>query len=110
MKPTAAGSHAGVDRSADIWIDGARSDQKLAATMTPPVNPSMTSRTFRFSRRTKKTREAPIAVSAQVKRVAASACWTAVHSPKRAQRSLAITAAYRHVSEAGNTRQGGREG
>lgn len=46
MNPAAAGSQAGQPRSAAIAIDGASSDQKLAAIITPPAKPSITSRNF----------------------------------------------------------------
>ncbi len=44
--PMKGGSHPGYPSSSDIDIAGARSDQKLAAIITPPANPSITSRTF----------------------------------------------------------------
>jgi hypothetical protein len=40
-KPIRGGSHPGFPRSSDIDIAGARSDQKLAAIITPPANPSI---------------------------------------------------------------------
>ena len=73
-KPTAAGIHfmVGYNRS-DISIAGFSSDQKLAATITPPVKPSIGSRTPRFMLLKKKTNEAPAAVTNQVNVVAMSA-------------------------------------
>lgn len=48
----------------------------LAATITPPVKPSMPSMAFRWMFLNKKTKEAPAAVTSQVKRVAYSAART----------------------------------
>jgi hypothetical protein len=72
--PTAAGIqlHPGYSLS-EISMEGASSDQKLAATITPPVNPSIGSRTERCMVRKKKTMEAPKAVTNQVKVVANTA-------------------------------------
>ena len=53
-----------------ISIPGANNDQKLAATITPPVNPSMPSNQARFIVLKKNTKEAPKAVSPQVNTVA----------------------------------------
>ena len=53
-----------------ISIPGANKLQKLAATITPPVNPKSPSRRARFISLTKKTNDAPRAVSPQVNRVA----------------------------------------
>jgi hypothetical protein len=49
------------------------SDQKLAATITPPVNPSIGSKTARLIDLKKKTSEAPRAVTSHVKVVAIKA-------------------------------------
>lgn len=54
-------------------MDGFNNDQKLAATITPPVNPSMGSRTLLWRVLKKKTSEAPSAVTNQVNKVAMSA-------------------------------------
>ena len=53
-----------------ISMAGASSDQKLAAIITPPVNPSIPSRALRFKSFTTKTNEAPSAVTNQVNVVA----------------------------------------
>jgi hypothetical protein len=55
---------------------GAKSDQKLAAIITPPVNPSMVSKTALLMLLKKKTREAPKAVKNQVNKVASNAALT----------------------------------
>ena len=57
----------------DISIAGARSDQKLAAIITPAANPSMPSMTLLLGWRLTNTNDAPSAVSPQVKSVAVSA-------------------------------------
>ena len=53
-----------------ISMAGASSDQKLAAIITPPVNPSIPSRARRFKSFTTNTSDAPKAVTNQVKVVA----------------------------------------
>ena len=53
-----------------ISIPGAKRLQKLAATITPPVKPSKPSKSARFIPLTKKTSEAPKAVSPHVNSVA----------------------------------------
>jgi hypothetical protein len=55
-------------------MDGRRSDQKLAAIITPAANPIMTSRSRRFTLRVRKTTEAPKAVTNQVKDPASRDC------------------------------------
>ena len=55
------------------WMEGANKDQKLAAIITPPVNPSEISNTFLFEELKKKTKPDPIAVIIQVKIPARSA-------------------------------------
>jgi hypothetical protein len=55
---------------------GARRLQKLAATITPPVNPNVPSKKVLFIVLKKKTQDAPIAVKAQVNNVAKNAPWT----------------------------------
>ena len=67
-----------------IAIPGAKRLQKLAATITPPVKPSIPSRTARFMFLKKKTNEAPNAVNPQVKIVAYSAPKTGSVSSKKA--------------------------
>ena len=75
-KPIAGGKNDGkVDCPNSFWtstasIAGAINDQKLAAIITPPVNPKAISRTFLFEPLNKKTRAAPIAVMIQVNRPA----------------------------------------
>jgi hypothetical protein len=49
---------------------GFKRDQKLAATITPPVNPNMGSKMALLIDLKKNTREAPSAVTSQVKVVA----------------------------------------
>lgn len=72
--PVAAGTQLqpGYSRS-EISMEGASKDQKLAATMTPPVKPSIGSSTERCMVRNKKTMAAPKAVTNQVNVVANSA-------------------------------------
>ncbi len=53
-------------------MDGASSDQKLAAIMTPAANPIIASRRRWFTRRVKKTTDAPSAVTPQVNPPASS--------------------------------------
>ncbi len=60
----------------DISIAGESKLQKLAATMTPPVKPSMPSSTLLRMVRKKNTVEAPKAVIAHVNNVAISAAQT----------------------------------
>src|SRR5690606_6104461 len=83
-KPTAAGTqlNSGEYIFSDISMAGLRSDQKLAATITPPVKPSMGSSTPRFMVLKKKTSDAPIAVSNQVNVVAINAEYTGPISTK----------------------------
>jgi hypothetical protein len=52
---------------------GFSKDQKLAATITPPVKPSITSSTFRSIVLKKNTSDAPAAVTSHVNVVAAKA-------------------------------------
>ncbi len=72
--PTVAGNQAGNPWAREISIAGARSDQKLAAIITPAAKPIIESRTTRFMSRKRKTTLAPSAVTAQVKRHASNAC------------------------------------
>ena len=53
-----------------ISIPGANKLQKLAATITPPVKPSIPSRSARFIPLNKNTKAAPNAVKPQVNKVA----------------------------------------
>ena len=73
-KPTAAGIQiiSGYMRS-DSSIDGFNKDQKLAATITPPVKPSIPSNTPLCIDLKKKTKEAPKAVTSHVNVVASKA-------------------------------------
>ena len=59
--------------SPDISMAGFNNDQKLAATITPPVKPSMASKIARCIVLKKKTNEAPAAVTNQVNVVAINA-------------------------------------
>ena len=56
-----------------ISMPGASNDQKLAATITPPVKPSMPSNTARFILLKRNTSAAPAAVNPQVNKVAKNA-------------------------------------
>jgi hypothetical protein len=57
-------------------MDGARSDQKLAAIMTPAANPSIASSSLRLTFFVPNTSAAPSAVNPHVKHVAMRACTT----------------------------------
>ncbi len=72
--PTSGGSQLTSPISSDSAMDGARSDQNDAAIITPAANPSAPSSRRRSTLLKKKTTAAPIAVMAQVKTVATSAC------------------------------------
>jgi hypothetical protein len=61
---------------------GTRSDQKLAAIITPAANPSIASRTFWFTLVVRKTDAAPSAVRNHVKDVAIRACNIGLRSAK----------------------------
>jgi hypothetical protein len=65
-----AGSHGVIPISRASAIDGASSDQKLAAIMTPAANPSERSSSRRCTVFVKNTTAAPIAVTPHVNRVA----------------------------------------
>ena len=69
-KPVAAGITLINPSPSDISIDGASKDQKLAATITPPVNPSIPSNRRLCIVLKKTTREAPAIVISQVNKVA----------------------------------------
>ena len=69
-KPMAAGMTFTKPSPGDISIPGANRLQKLAATITPPVNPSIPSKNPRCMVLNKKTKEAPNAVINQVNNVA----------------------------------------
>ena len=82
IKPISGGSHfhvAPTDASA-ISIAGANRLQKLAAIITPAAIPSEQSRYFWEKFLLKSTREAPIAVTPHVPRVAIRACMTGFNS------------------------------
>jgi hypothetical protein len=68
------GTQSGRDPSAESDIEGARSDQKLAAIMTPAANPSIASSALRGTFFAPNTSAAPSAVSPHVNIVATSAC------------------------------------
>src|SRR5690606_40218305 len=87
-KPTAAGSQAGVDLSLAISIAGSKSDQKLAAIMTPPAKPRMPSRHFWFIFFVVNTSAAPSAVMPQVNDVPKSACHAGCMDEKNATISI----------------------
>ena len=61
-------------------IDGASSDQKLAAIITPAANPSERSSSRRLTEVVKNTTDAPSAVTPHVKRLATSA-WVIGENP-----------------------------
>src|SRR5690606_27425927 len=65
-KPTAAGMTFTKPSPGLISIPGANKHQKLAATITPPVKPSMPSKKALFIPFIKKTNDAPSAVKTQV--------------------------------------------
>ena len=69
-KPTTAGMVFSKPSPGLISIPGASKLQKLAATITPPVKPSIPSNNFRFICLKKNTKEAPKAVNPQVNNVA----------------------------------------
>src|SRR5687767_771789 len=70
---------------------GFNNDQKLAATITPPVKPSIGSNTLRLRVLKKNTREAPKAVTNQVNVVAISAALTGpIPSKKDTIESIAL--------------------
>ena len=72
-KPTAAGNTFTNPSPWLISIAGANKLQKLAATMTPPVNPNIPSSNTLLMVFTKNTIDAPKAVIAQVNKVATKA-------------------------------------
>ena len=72
-KPTAAGNTFIKPSPGLFSIAGANKLQKLAATITPPVKPSIPSKTALFIFLKKKTNDAPRAVNPQVKREAYNA-------------------------------------
>ena len=77
---TRAGHQLGTPNDSSISIEDARSDQKLAAIMTPDANPSMVSMTRRSIVLNGKTNAAPTAVKNQVPQVATTACATRLSS------------------------------
>ena len=74
--PITAGNQSASACPVDISMAGASSDQKLAAIITPPANPSIVSSSRRLKVRVRNTVAAPRAVRPQVKPVASSACTT----------------------------------
>jgi hypothetical protein len=70
------GIHIGSGPPRDNSMEGARSDQKLAAIMTPAANASMASSNRRSTCLVPNTSAAPSAVTPQVNVVARSACNT----------------------------------
>jgi len=72
-KPTAAGITLTKPSPGLISIPGASKLQKLAATITPPVKPSIPSKNARFMVLKKNTKDAPSAVIPQVNKVAYNA-------------------------------------
>ena len=72
-------------------IAGDKSDQKLAAIITPPVKPSEASSNFRLADLKKKTNPAPSAVSIQVNNPAIKACNIGLPKPtKKSSKAVAI--------------------
>ena len=83
-KPTAAGIQGKDGYSlSDISMEGINKDQKLAATITPPVNPNIPSNKPRCIFLKKNTNEAPAAVTNQVNVVAKKAAKTGSISLKK---------------------------
>jgi hypothetical protein len=72
-KPITAGIHGYLETSCDISIAGAKSDQKLAAIITPAAKPSIISSVLRFKLLNMKTIAEPSAVTNNVKHVAKKA-------------------------------------
>jgi hypothetical protein len=83
-KPTAAGIQ-GMEgyNFSDISMEGLSRDQKLAATITPPVNPNMASKRPLCMVLNKKTKAAPAAVTNHVKVVANKAAQTGCRFSKK---------------------------
>jgi hypothetical protein len=74
--PMTGGTQTGSEPAAESSIAGAKSDQKLAAIMTPAAKPSIESRSLRGTFLVPNTKDAPAAVIPQVNIVAKSACKT----------------------------------
>ena len=89
MKPIAAGITLAMPSPPAMSMAGINRPKQLAATITPPVNPSMPSSILRWSSLKKKTKEAPAAVISQVKIVAIRAASTGPES--RRKRSIPFT-------------------
>ena len=89
-KPIEAGMTLANPSPPDISIAGESNDQKLAATITPPVNPNILSNHFRCMSLKNKTSDAPAAVMNQVKNVAKSAASSAPSSDINATSSFMI--------------------
>jgi hypothetical protein len=75
-KPIRGGIHMGSGPPRDSSMEGASSDQKLAAIMTPAANASIASSSLRSTCLVPNTSAAPRAVTPQVNVVARSACNT----------------------------------
>lgn len=86
MKPTEAGIHPGTGPLSAIEIAGAKSDQKLAAIITPPAKPSMPSINFWLTFLVVNTKAAPKAVIPQVNNDASSACTNGLNELKKSIR------------------------
>jgi hypothetical protein len=80
--PIKAGTHGMEPFASDISIAGLRSDQKLAAIITPAAKPSIEFKIFLFIDLKKKTMDAPRAVIPQVNKVAKRANNTGLYSSK----------------------------
>jgi hypothetical protein len=74
--PIRGGTHIGSGPPLESSIEGASSDQKLAAIMTPAANASIASSSLRSTCLVPNTSAAPSAVTPQVNVVARSACNT----------------------------------
>ena len=74
--PMTGGTHLGNAPPSERSIAGRRSDQKLAAIITPAANPSIESSSLRLTFFVPKTSAAPAAVIPHVNNVAMSACKT----------------------------------
>lgn len=89
-KPMAAGITLVKPSPSLIEIAGANKLQKLAAIITPPVNPSIPSKNPRFIFLKKKTTEAPKAVRNHVNVVASKAAQTGPISSKKTTKSSIV--------------------
>ena len=103
-KPMAAGIAFSNPSPPLISMAGLNKDQKLAAIITPPVNPNIPSNTERFMLLKKKTNEAPAAVNNQVKVVANNAPQTGSISEKY-ETMASIIHAFREETVGSSTSQ-----